>query len=201
MLKLSLSPIIFLLLSACGKAPAAHDNDSSKIVIKTDRFAVNLKLIDFNSAQESKIHEAAELITKVVTSDKFRMGILNHEFEGQKSFADNHGLSNEEIYQKILAGSEELAPGIDEEMDLVLLTYHEDAITIGYTYPNTRNVWMNRKYLDRYGPVEVTGNMMHEWLHKLGFGHELKHSSKRRYSVPYAVGYLMQKLAREIAEK
>jgi hypothetical protein len=160
-------------------------------------FKINLKLIDFDQEQEHKVLKAAELIKKVITSEKFKKRVLNHKFNDQKAFADNQGLSNAQIYRKILEGSETIKPGKDYEMDMVLLTYYEDAITIGYTYPNTRNVWMNTKYLNRYNPVQVTGNMMHEWLHKLGFSHPVKNTPERRFSVPYAIGYIMQKLARE----
>jgi hypothetical protein len=160
-------------------------------------FKINLKLIDFDLDQENKVLRAADLIKKVITSDKFQKEVLNHQFKGERAFADNQGLSNSQIYRKILEGSETIKPGKDNEMDMVLLTYYEDAITIGYTYPTTRNVWMNTKYLNRYNPVQVTGNMMHEWLHKLGFTHPVKHTPERRFSVPYAVGYIMQKLARE----
>jgi hypothetical protein len=194
--------LIFVILSLFSCCDA--DRKVSKQLEQTiesanssvSEFKVSLKMIDFDKDQEQKVLKAAELIRKVIISEKFRMRVLNNKFNGQKAFADNEGLTNAQIYKKILEGAETIKPGKDHEMDMVLLTYYEDAITIGYTYPNTRNVWMNTKYLNRYNPVQVTGNMMHEWLHKLGFSHPVKNTPERRFSVPYAVGYIMQRLAR-----
>ncbi len=191
---------VFWSLVSCGdasKGQMQREEAPESLVSTPAVFKVSLKLIDFDKDQEQKVMKAAELIKKVITSDTFRKRVLNHKFNGEKAFADNEGLSNAQIYRKILEGSETIKPGKDHEMDLVLLTYYEDAITIGHTYPTTRNVWMNTKYLNRYNPVQVTGNMMHEWLHKLGFSHPVKNTPWRRFSVPYAVGYIMQMLARE----
>jgi hypothetical protein len=40
--------------------------------------------------------------------------------------------------------------------------------------------------------------MMHEWLHKLGFGHSYYYSTSRNYSVPYGIGKIMMDLAAKI---
>jgi hypothetical protein len=161
-------------------------------------FEVDLKLKNFTKEQEHKVLQAAELIKKVIISDQFKQGVLNHTYLGQRTFADNNGLTNEQIYQKIMEGSEELKPEIDYKMDLDLQVYFENTKTVGYTRPTVSRVWMNSKYLDKNGPAEVTTNMMHEWLHKLGFKHEMKHSRRRTNTVPYAIGYLMERLARRL---
>lgn len=161
-------------------------------------FDVSLKLENFNREQEEKVLKAAELIKKVIVSEEFKEAILNHTFKGEKTFADNNGLTNAQIYQKIVEGSEELNPGADNKMDLDLQVYFEDTRTVGYTRPSVFRIWMNSKYLDKNGPAEVTTNMMHEWLHKLGFKHELKHSHRRMNTVPYAIGYIMERLAKKM---
>lgn len=205
MFKTTLLIFVFLTLVSCGesqKQTSEVQKEESAESVTADGivFRTNLKLIDFDQDQEVKVMKAAELIRRVITSEKFKHKVLNHKFNGRFAFSDSMGLSNAEIYRKVLDGSETLKPDIDNEMDLTLLTYYEDVITIGYTYPTTRNVWMNRKYLDRFTPVQVTGNMMHEWLHKLGFDHEIKNTPNRKYSVPYAIGYLVQRLAREMEQ-
>ncbi|HXH73754.1 MAG TPA: hypothetical protein VNJ08_02245 [Bacteriovoracaceae bacterium] len=161
-------------------------------------FDINLKLENFNVEQEEKVLKAADLIKRVVVSEEFKNAILNHTYRGEKTFAENNGLTNEQIYQKILEGSEDLRPGADNKMDMDLEVYFEDTITVGYTRPSVFKVWMNSKYLNKNGPAEVTTNMMHEWLHKLGFKHDLKHSDRRMNTVPYAIGYLMERLAKKM---
>ena len=85
-------------------------------------------------------------------------------------------------------------------MDVELELYQQKTKTIGYTYPNTVRIWMNKKYFSRYTPVKVADNLMHEWMHKLGFTHEVIWSKDRDHSVPYAVGYIVEELAAEISE-
>jgi hypothetical protein len=160
-------------------------------------FDVSLKLDNFNQEQKDKVTKAAGLIKKVILSDEFKSEVLNYTYEGEKAFADNNGLTNMQIYQKIIEASEELKPGVDHRMDLDLQVYYEDTRTVGYTKPQVFRIWMNSKFLDKNGPAEVTTNMMHEWLHKLGFKHELLHSERRMNTVPYAIGYLMERLARK----
>jgi hypothetical protein len=179
-------------------SPAAEKGEEKEKEASLTLFDVSLKLYDFKEEQEEKVLKAADLIRKIIVSEEFRKGILNHTYQGKKEFADNLGLTNEEIYQKIMEGSEELRPGIDGKMDIELQVYYEDTRTVGYTRPSVFRIWMNSKYLDRNGPAEVTTNMMHEWLHKLGFKHDIQHSDRRMNTVPYAVGYLMERLAKKL---
>jgi hypothetical protein len=144
-----------------------------------------IKLVNFLHQDELKIHRAVALIKKVVASQEFKERILNHSYRGKKVFVDNKGLSNEQIYHTIMNGV------IDVELEL----YHQSNSTIGFTYPDTNRIWMNKKYFEKYTPLQVADNLTHEWLHKLGFEHEATYSQNRNYSVPYAVGYLMEELA------
>lgn len=162
-------------------------------------FGVNLKLDNFNAQQEDKILTAADLIKKVVASEEFKDAILNHTYKGQKTFVDNGGKSNAQIYADILEGQESLRPGQDNEMDLDLEVFNRNDDTVGYTYPTEIRVWMNSKFLNQNSPAKVTTNMMHEWLHKLGFKHSHERTAARPYSVPYAVGYLVAKLAKKMS--
>lgn len=158
-------------------------------------FDAQIHLVNFPQVQEAKIHKAVELIKKVVASDEFKERILNHKFDGEKTFVDNKGFTNEQIYQIILDGSETLIPEKNGRMDVEVELYQQSTNTIGYTYPNTSRIWVNTKYFDKYTPVQVADNLFHEWLHKLGFDHDVKYSKSRNYSVPYAIGYLVEELA------
>lgn len=154
-----------------------------------------IHMVNFPQEQEAKVQKAVELIKKVVASPEFKDRIINHTYEGKKTFVDNKGLSNEQIYQIILDGSETMIPGKNGRMDVELELYQQSNTTIGYTYPNTTRIWVNTKYFNKYTPVQVADNLFHEWLHKLGFDHALKYSKSRNYSVPYAIGYLVEELA------
>lgn len=159
----------------------------------------DLYLVNFAPKEEEKVREAVKLIKKVIVSKEFKERVLNYEFKGEKRFNDNHGLTNEEIYHKILEGAEQMGnKSGNNTMDVELELYHQKTNTIGYTYPNTVRIWMNTKYFSRYTPIKVADNLMHEWMHKLGFSHEVMWNSDRDHSVPYAIGYLVEELASKL---
>ena len=158
-------------------------------------FEAGVRLVNFRKADEAKVRKALILIRRVIGSEEFKHRILEHTYQGRKTFVDNLGLSNEQIYQRIMEGAEVLNQVKNRRMDVELELYHQDTATIGYTYPNTSRIWMNTKYFHRYTPIQVADNLFHEWLHKLGFDHALRHSIGRNFSVPYAIGYLIEELA------
>ena len=200
----------FLFLASCGKSGGGSSSKSGGDAVTLEEiesgvvpqaalnFAVNVRLDnEFTATQEDKIQAASDLIKQVVASEEFKHRILNHKFGGRKAFNDNDGLSNAQIYKKIIEGSEMLSPGIDNQMDLSLEVYRAANNTVGYTYPSELRVWMNEKFLNANKPYKVTTNMVHEWLHKLGFKHDAAATANRKYSVPYAVGYLVRDLAKK----
>lgn len=198
----------FLFLVSCGKGGSsanavtdsftedneAESRDASGAVI----FDVNTVMFGFSSKQEEKILQAAELIKKIVISDVFKKKVLNYTYNGKKTFVDNGGLSNKQVYLRILKGAEKMTNlGNNRTMDLEIELYTDlESNTIGYTYPNIVRIFMNRKYFNKFQPYQVADNMMHEWLHKLGFKHEVEATPSRRHSIPYAVGYIIKNLAR-----
>lgn len=213
--------IIFFILLGCGKsggqaAPTLVSGEMQsaiapgKVSLKEValslpvpaaalNFDVQLEFEQFSARQEIKVLEAAELIKKVVASEDFKQAVLQHRWQGKLQFANNKGLSNRAIYKRIVEASEKLNKGIDNTMNLKLIAYHANNRVVGYTYPGVMTVWMNKKFLNQRQAHEVTVNMMHEWLHKLGFGHDFQATPMRPYSVPYALGYIMGRLAKKMS--
>lgn len=159
-------------------------------------WSADIYFVNFSAAQESKVDKAVSLMKKVIASKTFKDKIINHTYNGKKTFVDNNGLTNTQIYQKLLDGAEKMGnTSKNNTMDVELELYYAATSTVGYTYPNSTRIWMNTKYFNNYTPIKVAGNLTHEWLHKLGFGHASSYSTSRNYSVPYAIGYLMEELA------
>ena len=152
------------------------------------------ELSGFNQEQDIKIREVLKRVKLVINSEEFKQRVLNHEFQGTKTFVDNAGLTNEEIYQKIMDGEEMLIPGVNHTMDLSLTMYYTNNSTVGYTYADTTMVWMNSKFFNSYTYGEAGGNVVHEWTHKLGFEHSYYNDYARPYSVPYAIGTIIEDL-------
>lgn len=172
------------------------DTVGAGVPSKAGLFNASVSYTNFEAADIDKVQAALEFIQQIIRTSAFRERVLNHTYQGVKQFVDNNGLTNEQIYEKLLDGAETLRPVIDHQMDLDLELYtNYSTSTVGYTYANTIKIWMNRKYFDAYDPEEVARNVFHEWTHKLGFGHDSSATSRRPYSVPYALGSIMQDLA------
>ncbi len=185
---------------ACEDTPSPGETlPAPEGEVPTEAFAfdASLTFVNFEVEQEEKVYKAVEIIKKVIASTEFRTKVINHTYNGQRSYMNNNGLTNEQIYQKVLEGAEKLIPGDDFEMDLELELYYSSKNTVGYTYPNTVKIWMNTKYFTPYTPAQVAGNMFHEWTHKLGFEHSANYTSLRESSVPYALGYMIRDLGKQ----
>lgn len=155
-----------------------------------------IKTRNFSKRQRQKILAALVKLKKAINSDAFRKRVLAHRFAGKQTYANNNGLTNQQIYNKIMAGAEKYFPKKDYEMDLDVTMYYEDTSVIGYTYPNTTRIWVNSKFFNKFSHSSIAGNLTHEWLHKIGFGHDFEATARRPYSVPYAVGNILRSLIR-----
>ncbi|HXH32599.1 MAG TPA: hypothetical protein VNJ01_17510 [Bacteriovoracaceae bacterium] len=175
-------------------------SDFSQAAVPTEAFTfdTNVRPISMTSSQEDKLDKAADLIKRVIATEAFRNKVLNHTYGGKKTFKDNGGLTNLQIYNKILAGAEKLQPSRDNEMDIEVELYYESANVVGYTMTGSKRIYMNTKFFNSYTSVNVSGNMMHEWLHKLGFKHAVNYTYSRDFSIPYAIGNIVESLARNV---
>ena len=160
-------------------------------------FDTNVTLVNLTATQTTKMKKALEIIKLVVATDEFRSKILNHTYSGKKTFVDNKGLTNAQIYQKILDGAESLQPTKDNELDCEVEMYTASTNVVGYTYASSKRIWVNTKYFNQYTAAGVAHNLFHEWMHKLGFTHASTWSTSRDYSVPYAIGDLVGEIGKE----
>lgn len=179
------------------KKKSAKDIQAQEDIPKEAKhWDADVYLVNFTADQEVKVQKAVNIIKKVISSQEFKERVLNYSYDGKTAFFGNEGMSNAEVYQRILEGAEMMGnTSKNNIMDVELELYHQKTNTIGYTYPNTVRIWMNMKYFTKYTPVKVADNLMHEWMHKLGFTHATAWSESRDHSVPYAIGYLVEELA------
>lgn len=161
---------------------------------------INATLIDFSAEQKEKMMNALDRLKLVVNSVDFKERVLAHTYAGSKQFVDNDGLTNEEIYLKIMEGAENLSRNgdggnvADGEIDLDIELYYSRKNVVGYTYPNVLQIWVNTKYFNTNSLGAVAANVIHEWTHKLGFNHSFYNNSSRPYSVPYGIGSIVKEL-------
>ncbi len=155
-------------------------------------FDSNIELIQMTAAQEAKFDKAIEIVKSVVGTAEFRSKVLNHTYSGSKTFVNNNGLTNAQIYAKVLEAAEKLFPVKNNAMDMEVEMYTASTNVVGYTYSSSKRIWVNTKYFNQYTAAGVAGNLMHEWLHKVGFGHDSSATARRPYSVPYAIGKMVR---------
>lgn len=200
---------LILFFASCGKGGGGgsdeqqlvSDSESVELDAGTpaptlaQTFDIKTSMTGFSKTNRDKVLDAIEVIKKIVASDEFKTRVLNHKYNGKKTFVNNNGLTNSQIYSKILRGAEVLTPAKNNRMDLVLETYYTEANVIGYTMANIKTIYMNRRYLSTFETNKVAMNLFHEWLHKVGFGHDSEATARRPYSVPYAIGYIVRDLA------
>lgn len=160
-------------------------------------FDTNVTFFNTSAAQEAKFNKALDIIKQVVATEEFRTKVLNFTYGGKKTFVDNGGFTNAQIYQKILDGAETLQNTKDNEMDLEVEIYTASTSTVGYTYANSKRIWVNTKYFNSYDAAGVAHNLFHEWLHKLGFTHASSYSTSRDSSVPYAIGNIVGEIGKD----
>lgn len=154
----------------------------------------------FDLSQSQRVEYALELIVEIVQSEDFKKRVLSHSYQGDKTYVNNLNLSNEEIYQKLLLAAEDLRQIEDNTMDMTATLYYSNNSTVGYTYPNTMNIWLNTKFFNDYSIPELCNTLFHEWTHKLGFDHDSNVTTRRNYSVPYGIGEIVETLAKSIVE-
>ncbi len=161
-------------------------------------FGSSIKYLSgFEDADILKYNRAVAVVKKVVGTEAFRSAVLNHTYGGVKTFVQNNGLTNAQIYQTILDAAERLTPARNNTMDVGVKLYFENSSIVGYTSTSISYINVNTKFFDTYTVNSVAGNLFHEWLHKVGYGHDSAATARRPYSVPYAVGYMIGKIGQK----
>lgn len=154
---------------------------------------------NFNSSQLAHLEESRALLERIVNSEEFKQRVLHFTFNGQEAFHQNNGLTNLQIYNKIMAAAEELpkVTPANQVIDLTVQLYTSSWFgrnVVGYTSPDTSTIYMNTYSYNYATPAGTASNMLHEWLHKLGFDHDYYSNSSRPYSVPYAIGDIIEQM-------
>lgn len=160
-------------------------------------FDTNIEFVNFTSEQQEKMEKAIEIIKLVVATEEFKNRVINHTYNGARTFVDNRGYTNGQIYQIILDGAERLQPAKNNTIDAEVELYYASTNVVGYTYASSKRIWVNLKYFNMYTPAGVAHNLFHEWMHKLGFTHSSSWTSSRDYSVPYAIGDIVGEIGKD----
>lgn len=178
-------------------APSPVPPPTSTLPAQALTFQTNVDYLSgFDATDEAKYNKAVALVKKVVATEAFRSAVVNHTYGGAKTFVNNNGLTNAQIYQSVLDAAERLTPAKNNTLDVGVKLYYEANNVVGYTSPSYAYINVNTKFFDTYAVNSVASNLFHEWLHKVGYGHDASATPGRPYSVPYAVGYMIRDIGK-----
>ena len=169
-------------------------------------FRVKLQQSNFIGSDLVKLNTAIKYFEEFVNSNYFMDFILHFSFKDSNGSTVNHFHmcvhSREKVYSIIRNGAEILNPQADGVADIQIeLDTSWTRNVIGYTYPETMWQWIYAKFFRNWSAAEISGNIAHEYCHKLGFDHEYKWTHDREYSVPYAIGYACENYAKSAHTK
>ena len=175
---------------------------------------VNVEIQNAKPEHKAKLLKAAEIAGQVLSSQSFDELVLGFKYtytyrvsfwrriyktETVDGFYQAEGKSNKEILDIIKIGDELKKGERDGEIDVIInVQYPGKRGVLGWTYPTIIQQYISGWFLDDASVPELVGNMIHEWLHKLGFDHDYRATALRPYSVPYAIGDIAEKIAKEI---
>lgn len=181
-----------------GGTTGSSTGGSTGLPTEAYTFDTDILFVNTTATQQEKFDKAIEMIKAVVATEEFRDRVLNHTYNGKITFVDNGGFTNAQIYQKILEAAEKLFPAKNNTMNMEVELYYAATSTVGYTYANSKRIWVNTKYFNTNAVSGVASNLFHEWLHKVGFGHASSYSTSRDYSVPYAIGRIISSIGKTL---
>lgn len=162
--------------------------------VQTEYLSVKAESIEGFSGQSlEKMHASLELVEKIVNTEEFKNRVLNFKNNsGNRAFASNKGLTNEQIYAQFMEGRETLQQNTPGEMNFFLKLYYKRfSKVIGWTNGSINTININWKFFSGFKPSDVAGNLAHEWTHKIGFDHK---SASEHDSAPYAIGYIVREM-------
>jgi hypothetical protein len=152
----------------------------------------------FTDAIQTRFLRAAEKLRRVLASDEFKQKVLGFKYQGQRQYVQSLDLTNEQIYLMMLRGREIYLGENNGSMDLNLEFYNQRSSVIGYTSETTRWIYLNWYHYVDFADEDIADNLVHEWLHKLGFDHDFNSTARRPSSVPYAIGGIVYDLMQSL---
>lgn len=171
---------------------------------------------DLGKRQLAKFEKALDILEEVMNSEEFKTRVISYvRSNGKREYQKNYlwkdstrTFTNEEIYELIMTGDEKMRPNTIGEMNfnsrVKICRWYENVGkwcrgVVGSTTPaSSANITLNWKFYKKYETHQMVSNMVHEWLHLLGFLHG---KVDMREEVPYVVGGIAGQVAKEFLER
>jgi hypothetical protein len=138
--------------------------------------------------------ESAILHMQYVVASPIFMEILKDEISKSNGLEGELSMWKEALPEEIY---EALFP-----ITLYLSTYYSFRNVIGYGTPDTKEIFLNTKYLDNYSMkledlMMIGSNLLHEHSHDCGFDHDFYNTARRRNSLSYILNRAYERAFRK----
>lgn len=169
----------------------------------------------FEGPQKERFEQAMAMMEEVMNLEEFKNKVIGYvNSRGDRSYSKSYlwknssrRLSNEEVYQVIMAGDEKMRPDTLGEMNFnswvkacsgweQVRNFIWCSQVVGSTDPmRSYLITLNWKFYKDFETHDMVANMVHEWVHLLGFLHG---ESNLEEEVPYVVGDIAGEVAKDI---
>jgi hypothetical protein len=164
-------------------------------------FSVNIQSMSgFNTSQERFARRAMGKFEYVMNSRLLEQRITGFTSILGPRFEDNLGLTNKQVYEKLIAGSETYKPAANFQADLFLVLEEKPMPdfspypAIGFGIPGSKEITTYTWWFSIASEAAYAGHIAHEWSHKVGFDHSFDPNPTRQFTVPYAFGSIIEEL-------
>lgn len=179
--------------------------------------------LEFSPDYKKLIEESCKILIQVLNTEAFKEEVLNFSWKPRlrrRQYNFNHTkLSRATVFKKIMSGDDKFidenpddsnAKG-DKDIDIHISPYKDKKDYVkGGTYTTTFYSHLNLTHWDKVlernkdklylVKASIAKHIIHEYCHNLGFKHKGNNPSKNnnKYSVPYAVGDIVEDLILEV---
>lgn len=170
-------------------------------------FKVKLEVLNYKESEIKVIKKAAQGMAFALGHPEFKNFCMNFSYKVKycrwklfkrkchwkefKQFHKSNGKSNIQVYNHIISG-QEILPDVtqpDNEADVFLKIDRKCRKgVIGWTKKSIRWQYLCAWVFREKDWIYIAGNLTHEYLHKLNYGHSPDKNAHRKGTVPYAIG-------------
>ena len=181
----------------------------------------HLRVKNLTAEERNKAQRSMAYAVEALSSPEFKNWVLGYEWiqtyttgrfwrrvthtkrmEGFRYnwLSDGAPLTRKALYDIVMRAKElKLGEADDEQVDVFLeIDRGSSRSVIGYTNPGTVWQWVYAWFFRSVNEAEAAGNIIHEWLHKIGFDHEFKDNGLRRYTFVYAAGDKVEEMVQKM---
>lgn len=198
------------------KLKFAQDSEDLASRVETGRLVLVQEDVSFpEGPQKKKFEQAMAIMEEVMNSEEFKTKVIGYVSSLGRKYRKNYLwsnskqlLTNEDIYQIIMNGDEKMRPQTKGEMNINSWVKYCSGIksfgtwcraVIGSTTPSSSKwITLNWNFYSRFSTPDMVANMVHEWIHLLGFLHGNVRTDEE---VPYVVENIAGEVAKNILSR